>query len=151
MRLPTAAAPPHAEAVSAAERDDTYRGQKILVVDDNVDAADSLTLNLQQAGHVVRAVYSGAAALDAFREQAPDVVVLDLGLPDIHGVEIARELRAEGRGRDIVLIALTGWGREEDRERTSAAGFDEHLTKPVDAAVLLQVMAMHRRNAEHRA
>jgi PAS domain S-box-containing protein len=151
VRLPMAAAPAQYELSASAAQDDTYQGQRILVVDDNVDAADSLTMNLQHAGHEVRAVYSGAAALDAFREESPDVVVLDLGLPDISGVEIARELRAEGRGRDVVLIALTGWGREEDRERTTAAGFDEHLTKPVDTSVLLQIMAMHRRDAEHRA
>ncbi|MGQ0836796.1 MAG: response regulator, partial [Gammaproteobacteria bacterium] len=150
VRLPLAAAPEQDEAAPAPAGADNHRRQKILVVDDNVDGADSLTMTLQHAGHVVHAVYSGAAALDAFREGAHDVVVLDLGLPDIPGVDVARELRATERGREVVLIALTGWGRDEDRARTDDAGFDEHLTKPVDASVLMQVISMHRRDAHQQ-
>lgn len=151
VRLPLAAAPEQDEAAPAHAGEDGHRRQKILVVDDNVDAADSLTMTLQHAGHVVQVVYTGAAALDAFREGAHDVVVLDLGLPDIPGVDVARELRATERGREVVLIALTGWGRDEDRARTDDAGFDEHLTKPVDASVLMQVISMHRRDAHEQA
>lgn len=78
----------------------------------------------------------------------PQVVVLELGLPDISGIDVARAIRGRREGRDVVLIALTGWGRDEDRMRTTEAGFDEHLTKPVDALVLLQVIAMHRREPQ---
>jgi len=122
--------------------------ERLLIVDDNADAADALRMNLEQAGYTVRVAHSGTDAMTAFRELQPEVVVLDLGLPDLSGVDVARAIRGRREGRDVVLIALTGWGRDEDRARTAEAGFDEHLTKPVDALVLLQVIAMHRREPQ---
>jgi len=143
LRLPVAAAPESEERSDADDQGSQFPRQRLLIVDDNVDAADALSLNLLQAGHDVRTVYSGTDAIAVFREDPRDIVVLDLGLPDIGGLDVARAIRSTRRGHDVVLIALTGWGREEDRARTTEAGFDEHLTKPVDALALLQVMSMH--------
>jgi CheY-like chemotaxis protein len=110
---------------------------RILVVDDNADAAASLAMLLELDGHATRVAHSGADALAAVVEFAPAVVFLDIGLPDLSGYEVAQRVRAmtglEPRPR---LIALTGWGHEEDRARSRAAGFDVHLVKPVDPAAL---------------
>jgi CheY-like chemotaxis protein len=111
------------------------------VVDDNRDVADSCALLLGMAGHDVRAVYDGPTALAEARSLRPDVVLLDLGLPGMDGYEIARRLRQQSDLRDVVLVALTGWGQEEDRRRSREAGFDQHLTKPVEPEVLRQVLA----------
>lgn len=103
---------------------------RILVVDDNQDAADGLSMLLHFDGHHVRTVYSGSDALRAADDFQPQVVLLDIGLPDLDGYEVARRLRA--RLAKVRLIALTGYGRAEDRERSEAAGFDHHVLKPVD-------------------
>jgi PAS domain S-box-containing protein len=110
--------------------------RRVLVVDDNVDAAASLRMVLSLRGHDVRAVHDGEAALLAVGELAPDVVLLDIGLPRMNGYEIAKRIRAMPNGGRIRLLALTGWGQEEDKRRALEAGFDEHLTKPVDSARL---------------
>jgi signal transduction histidine kinase len=115
-------------------------GARILVVDDNGDAADTLALLLEASGHEVRVAYDGRGGLAAAREFRPDVALLDIGLPDVSGHELARSIRREPWGAKVRLVALTGWGQDEDRRRTSDAGFDEHLTKPVDPAVLARVL-----------
>jgi CheY-like chemotaxis protein len=110
-------------------------GVKVLVADDNRDAADSLQRILSLYGYEVQVAYDGTAAMklgDAFR---PKVAVLDIGMPGANGFEVARDIR-DKRGRDITLIALTGWGQEGDRRRAMEAGFDYHLTKPVDPGAL---------------
>jgi DNA-binding response OmpR family regulator len=107
-------------------------GNRILIVDDNRDAADSLAMLLGLDGHDVHVSYTGHAALDAVRELRPSTVVLDLGLPDLNGFEVARRLRSDESVGRVRLIALTGWGQADDRRRTHEAGFDHHLTKPVD-------------------
>jgi CheY-like chemotaxis protein len=114
----------------------------VLIVDDNRDAADSLA-NLLAAtgGHQTQAVYSGAAALAQLQLFTPDVILLDIGLPDIDGYEIARRIRQLPDGDRINLIALTGYGQENDRRHSAAAGFDSHLLKPVDLATLQKLMA----------
>jgi CheY-like chemotaxis protein len=114
---------------------------KILVVDDNADAAESLGMLLELSGHEVRLAYSGPQALSSAREFAADVIFLDLGLPGMDGFEVARELRADISLHQPVLIALTGWGADEDRHRGQAAGFDHHLVKPVDMDKLLDLIA----------
>jgi PAS domain S-box-containing protein len=111
-------------------------GLKVLVVDDNVDAAESLATVLQMTGRKTRTVYDGRGVLQAARDFAPDIVLLDIGLPGISGYDVARQLRADPGLSRSVLIAVTGWGSEEDRRRSSDAGFDEHLTKPIDIATL---------------
>jgi CheY-like chemotaxis protein len=105
--------------------------KRVLIADDNVDAVESLQLWLQMAGHDVHVAHDGARAVAVAESVRPEIVVLDLGMPGMSGLDVARELRRSAWGRDMVLIALTGWGQAEDRERTSAAGFDHHLTKPV--------------------
>ncbi len=110
--------------------------RRVMVVDDNADAAESLALLLEMHGHTVRVEHSGAAALEAAAEWQPDVALLDIGLPGMDGYEIARRLRAEPRSAPLVLVAVSGWGQAEDKQRAKAAGFDGHLTKPVDAADL---------------
>jgi CheY-like chemotaxis protein len=109
---------------------------RVLVVDDNRDAAETLTTFLEMLGLEALSAGDGAAALAAARTFLPDVVLLDIGLPDMDGYAVARALRADGEVGRARLIALTGWGAEEDRRRAMAAGFDHHLTKPVDLAVL---------------
>jgi PAS domain S-box-containing protein len=111
---------------------------RVLIVDDNVDAADSLALFLKIAGYQTRVAYDGRTAVEMAEILKPAVVLLDLGLPYLNGHEVARRLRALPWGRAARLIALTGWGQEEDVLRSRQSGFDEHLTKPVDPEVLIQ-------------
>lgn len=113
---------------------------KILVVDDLRDSADSLALLLGMMGHEVRTAYDGDEALDAAQSFLPDVVLLDIGMPRMDGIEACQRLRSEPWGRDIVIIAQTGWGQEDHLRRTQAAGFDLHLTKPFDPELLLQAL-----------
>jgi CheY-like chemotaxis protein len=105
---------------------------KILVADDNRDAADSLALLLEMSGHEVAVAHSGEEALRIARQQLPHAMILDIGMPDVTGYEVARRVRAESWGSEVLLIAATGWGQKEDKDRANAAGFDRHLTKPVD-------------------
>jgi CheY-like chemotaxis protein len=108
----------------------------VLVVDDNIDAAYSIAKILQLFGHDVRCEHDGAAALGAAREYRPDVVVLDIGLPGMDGYEVARRLRSMDELPGPRIVAVTGYGQDEDRRRSREAGFDEHLTKPVDPELL---------------
>src|SRR5688572_16443784 len=110
----------------------TLLGRKILVADDNRDAANALALLLRLAGHDVRVAHDGQAALALAGEFHPDCAVLDIGMPDLNGYEVARRLRHSAFGKNVRLIALTGWGQDEDKCRAHDAGFDHHLTKPVD-------------------
>src|SRR5262249_32834998 len=111
-------------------------GMRILVVDDNVDAADSTALLLNLEGYETHSVHSAHAALDAAAASKPDVVLLDIGLPEMDGYDVARRLRALAEGAPSVIIALTGYGQPADRDRANRAGFDEFLVKPVEPAVL---------------
>jgi len=116
------------------------RRLSVLVVDDNPDAAESLALLLRAAGHETRVAWNGLDALDAARESRPDVVLLDLGMPCMNGYETAHRFREDPVTRSVVLVAVTGWGSEEDRRRTRAAGFARHLVKPVDPAEVLALL-----------
>jgi CheY-like chemotaxis protein/two-component sensor histidine kinase len=107
-------------------------GAHVLLVEDNRDAAESLTMLLDLYGHRVRTVYDGFAALDAARAEAPDVMLVDIGLPGMDGYEVARRIRGDVALHAVRLIALTGYGRDEDRQAALAAGFDHHLVKPVN-------------------
>jgi CheY-like chemotaxis protein len=111
---------------------------RILVVDDNVDAADTLSELLKQAGYQTRVAYDGRTAIDMAEILEPEVVLLDIGLPYLSGHEVAAHLRSLPWGRKARLIALTGWGQEDDKRRSWKSGFNEHLTKPVDPELLLQ-------------
>jgi CheY-like chemotaxis protein len=101
-------------------------------VDDNVDSADSLAMLLTMTGHEARTAHSGAEALETARDYLPRVVLLDIGLPQMDGYEVARQLRRRPELAGVVLLAMTGYGQEEDRRRSREAGFDHHLVKPVD-------------------
>jgi CheY-like chemotaxis protein len=105
---------------------------KVLVADDNRDAADSLGMILELNHHEVLVAHTGPDALQLARDALPQAMILDLSMPGITGDQIAREIRREPWGARVLLVAVTGWGRPEDMERASSAGFDHHLTKPVD-------------------
>jgi PAS domain S-box-containing protein len=145
LRLPravaVAVAQPQAIVAPLAEPERVValgaRARRLLVVDDNVDAADSLAHLLRLAGFDTRVAYDGRTAVEIAELMRPDVALLDLGLPLMSGHDVARRLRAEAWGQDMRLIAVTGWGQEGDRARSRDAGFDEHLTKPVDPEVLM--------------
>jgi signal transduction histidine kinase/ActR/RegA family two-component response regulator len=141
VRLPLAAGgglgdyTPGAEAAAKAQK-----RKRILVVDDNVDGAESLSMLLQLSGHDTRTAYSGPEALAAADEYRPDVVFLDIGLPGMNGYEVARLLRQEASLSRPVLVALTGWGTESDKRQAMDAGFDYHLTKPVESKAVDAVL-----------
>ena len=116
------------------------RPLNILVVDDNPDAAESLALVLQGAGHEVRVAGDGLDALEAARASRPEVVLLDLGMPGMNGFEAAHRLQADPSACPDLLVALTGWSSDEDRQHTRAAGFAHHLTKPADPTALLALL-----------
>ncbi|MCG6156480.1 PAS domain S-box protein [Rubinisphaera margarita] len=118
--------------------------QKILVVDDNKAAADLLAMIVRMLGHEVRIANDGREGVDAAREFRPDVILMDIGMPRMNGYEAARLIRNQEWGDDIHLVALTGWGQDEDRRRTQDAGFDHHLVKPAEPADLLKVLAEGR-------
>lgn len=121
----------HAQPVASARR--------VLVVDDNEDAADSLAMLLTVRGDQVRIAYDGAEAVVAEQDFIPEVVLLDIGLPKMSGYDVARRIRST-RGNGVLIIAITGWGQEEDRRRAREAGFDHHFTKPVDFERLLDLI-----------
>jgi PAS domain S-box-containing protein len=108
-------------------------GMKILVVDDNRDAADACAMLLELSGHHVQTAYTGRRALELAESFRPHALLLDIGLPDLNGYQLAAKVRAAPWGRGIILVAVTGWGQEEDRRRAFDAGFDHHLTKPIAA------------------
>jgi CheY-like chemotaxis protein len=116
-------------------------GRRILVVDDNRDAADSLAMLLRFMGAEVLTAYDGPSALEVVRVHRPAVVFLDLGMPGMDGYAVAAQVRREPQYQDVTLIALTGWGQEEDRRRSREAGFDDHLTKPPDIGALEQLLS----------
>lgn len=135
------AAPVPAAAAASARR-------RVLIADDNVDNADSLAALLEIWGHEVQIANDGQVALERAAQFHPDVMVLDLGMPRLDGLATAIEVRRQDWGRDVVLIALSGWGQPSDRDRSRAAGFDHHLVKPVETAVLERLLATSRRLAQ---
>jgi CheY-like chemotaxis protein len=115
-------------------------GRSILIIEDNADARDALRVLLELEGHAVEAAGEGQQALDLARAKDPDIALVDIGLPGIDGYEIARRVRARDPRRPI-LIALTGYGQPEDRQRATEAGFDDVLVKPVDPTALANLLA----------
>ena len=125
--------------MSEMERASVNR-KRILVVDDNVDAADTLEALLGMDGFDVTTAYDGLAAVAAAKAHQPDVIVMDIGMPGMDGYDAARMIRQEPGAEKIVLIALTGWGQITDKNRASLAGFDHHLVKPVDYETLTKCL-----------
>jgi CheY-like chemotaxis protein len=140
VQLPLAAEPRSA-APAADSAQTTVPRTRILVVDDNRDAADSLGMLLQCLGADVRVAHDGAEALDAVEAYRPAVVLLDIGMPGMDGYEVARRIRSAFPESRTPLVALTGWGQEEDRRRARDAGFDHHLIKPADMETLQALLA----------
>jgi CheY-like chemotaxis protein/anti-sigma regulatory factor (Ser/Thr protein kinase) len=114
---------------------------RVLVVDDNQDSADSLGMLLRIMGHEVRTAHDGLEAISAAAAFQPEVAILDIGLPKLNGYEVAKRIREQPWGKHIVLVALTGWGQDEHRRQSEEAGFDHHLTKPVEVEVLEELLA----------
>ena len=124
--------PPHLR--QSAELGSARR--RILIADDNQDAAETMRMLLEHGGHDVHVVNSGGQALRMIKETRAQVAILDIGMSDMSGYDVAERVRSEAWGKDIRLIAVTGWGQDEDKRRAKAAGFDHHLTKPIDAESL---------------
>jgi CheY-like chemotaxis protein len=129
-----------AEVVSRPLLNGRSTHKRILLADDNRDAAESLAIILRLEGHEVELAHDGAAALDAFAARRPDVALLDIGMPRSSGYEVAREIRARPGGGEVLLIAITGWAQDADKARSRAAGFDHHLTKPIEPDALIQLL-----------
>ncbi len=132
VRLPIATSSMETTQPFENKVDAVTSAKRILVVDDNIDAADSLALLLGMSGHVTRTANDGTTGFTLAEEFSPDVMLLDIGLPDINGYEVARRIRGQAWGKKIFLIAATGWGQDKDKQLAKDAGFDNHLTKPID-------------------
>ncbi len=140
IRLPLAASRDALAASTAASVAAASPPQRVLIVDDNVDAASTLAAGLQVTGHTVRTAPDAAEAMLLIETFAPDLLLLDIGLPHVDGYELARRIRAMPAGDRFKLVAITGWGQDSDRERARAAGFDRHLTKPVRLQTINEVL-----------
>jgi CheY-like chemotaxis protein len=131
-------------ATSPARREPNGRppskALRVLVVDDNIDTADTLARLLELEGHHVRRAHDGPTALETANAFLPDAVVLDLGLPGMDGFEVARRLRARAEGNGPLLVAVSGYGRDEDRHKSRQAGFDHHLVKPAEIGTLRSLL-----------
>ena len=132
-----------ADAAPPASTVSTPPGLKILVADDNRDAAETLSMLLELKGHEVQVAHDGEEALQRAEQFRPHMVLLDLGMPNMNGYEAGRRIRSSAWGAHTTLIAVTGWGREDDRRKASAAGFDGHLVKPVDTETLDEELSRH--------
>ncbi|HEX5047571.1 MAG TPA: PAS domain S-box protein [Gammaproteobacteria bacterium] len=138
LDAPAGDAPEPATRSTAAVR--PARGRRVLIVDDNTDSAESLAMLLRLQGNETFTAHDGVEALEAVDERRPDVVLLDIGLPKLNGHDVARRIRERPWGKDIALVAVTGWGQEEDRRKSREAGFDAHLVKPVDRDALAELL-----------
>jgi CheY-like chemotaxis protein/two-component sensor histidine kinase len=124
----------------APQQQPKLASRRVLVVDDNKDAADSLAMLLRLQGQIVSTAYDGPSALVQAEREPPAIAFLDLGMPQMDGCELARAFRARSQLQHVELVAVTGWGQPEDRQRTAAAGFDHHLVKPIEAQALYRLL-----------
>jgi CheY-like chemotaxis protein len=141
VRLPLIEARPDDVIKEGSSMSSPSSSRRVLVVDDNHDVADSLVMLLECLGANVRVAYDGLSALESLSEFEPEIALVDIGMPGMDGYETARRIRERPQGRELILIALTGWGQEEDRRRTKEVGFDRHLVKPVNDDVLQDLLA----------
>jgi PAS domain S-box-containing protein len=144
VRVPLPIAP--ALSCEEAQPCAAERARRVLVADDNVDAAESLGLLLRRMGHAVQLSYDGVAALEAALREPPEIVLLDIDMPNLDGFAVAARLREDRRFDRVPIVALTGMGQEVDRKRTRQAGFDEHVLKPVDSSALRRALELIRGN-----
>jgi CheY-like chemotaxis protein/anti-sigma regulatory factor (Ser/Thr protein kinase) len=140
VRLPMLESPSHEVRHAGDAAPSSVGPWRILVADDNRDSADSVAMLLQLDGHDVRVAYDGEEALGIAASGFPQILLLDIGMPRLSGYQVAERVRALPHGRDVVMIAATGWGQEEDRRRSIASGFDAHLVKPMDPQALVRLM-----------
>ncbi len=143
LRLPLAVAPTEVDSMQPVKPEAETRPMRILVVDDNIASAKTTGWMLEMMGHQPQLAHDGEEAVQAADRFAPEVILLDIGLPGKDGYTVCRELRQDPRFRDTLIIAQTGWGQQRDREQTRAAGFDHHLTKPVELEQLKQLVAQY--------
>jgi CheY-like chemotaxis protein/two-component sensor histidine kinase len=141
VRLPVAHGAAGAVAAAASQAVASLPGHRILIVDDNRDGANSLAMVLRMLGNHVHITYDGIAAIIAAEAFRPNLVLLDIGLPRMDGHEVCRRIREQPWGKDMVLVAVTGWGQDEDRRRSLESGFDHHLVKPVNPADLEKLLS----------
>jgi PAS domain S-box-containing protein len=141
VRLPVAVEACRPEGRGLETGDVARSSLRVLIVDDNRDSADSLSIMLKMMGNTTRTAYDGQEAVSVAGEFRPDVILLDLGLPRMSGYEACRRIREQPGGEAVVMVAQTGWGQEEDRQRTHDAGFDHHMVKPVDPQALMRLLA----------
>ena len=143
VRIP--AVPAQREQVQSPEGTTAtaQKPRRVLIADDNVDSATVLAILLRASGHEVQTVHDGMAALESSKSFRPDLVILDIGMPKVNGYDVARQIRSRGDSH-VTLVAITGWGQEEDKRRARESGFDQHLTKPVDVAALERILAEMR-------
>jgi len=139
VRLPVLSRPTFAPQPAPKAEVETQR--RILIVDDNRDSADSLAMLLELTGNKTFMAHDGIEAVEAIEKHRPEVVLLDIGLPKLDGHEVCRRVREQPWGKNIVVIALTGWGQDDDRRRSQEAGFNGHLVKPVDYDKLLDLLS----------
>ena len=140
VRLPVIAATHGAVAAPSSNGSELPRTRRVLIVDDNVDGASSLAHVLSLSGHATETAHDGQEAVIKAERFRPDVVLLDIGLPSLNGYEACRRIREQPWGKDMMLVALTGWGAETYRQRSTEAGFDLHVVKPVDSETLMQLL-----------
>jgi len=141
VRMPAIAAPVTGDEPRHPLAETARPRRKILVVDDNADGAESLAALLAIGGHETQIAHDGPDGLELARRFRPDVIFLDIGMPTLDGYETARLLRQQPWGKDVLLVALTGWGQTEDRRRSQEAGFNHHLVKPADPLLVMKLLS----------
>lgn len=145
VRLPRLVIPVREPVAAGPETENTITGRRILVVDDNHDSATTLSMLLRMAGNDVQMAHDGLEALDAAERLRPQIILLDIGLPHRNGYEVCSAIRDKSWGREVVIVALTCWGQEEDRRKSKQAGFDGHLVKPVEYGELMAILTEPKR------
>ena len=150
VRLPLAPEPSPPDPGPSGDWSDSQDRIRVLVVEDNADAAESMEMLLRQLGHEVWVAGDGRSGLSLAERERPEVVLLDIGLPELNGLEVARRIRRQPWGERMFLVALTGWGQEDDRRRSREAGFDHHLVKPVDPVTLANLLQSLHALARYR-
>jgi PAS domain S-box-containing protein len=141
IRLPLDTSAERAMSAASAKRTTSADGgYRVLIVDDNIDGAESMAMLMRLRGHEAFLAHDGLEAVEAAERVEPDAILLDIGLPTLNGYEVCRRIREKPSGKDIVLVAVTGWGQQEDRNRSKEAGFDTHIVKPVDHDALIALL-----------
>jgi signal transduction histidine kinase/CheY-like chemotaxis protein len=153
VRLPLVVEAPQPETISplTSTAPSPVVKRRVLVVDDNVDGAESLAMLLDVCGHETHVAHDGVAAIEAADAVRPDVILLDIGLPKLNGFDVCQRIRQQPWGQNVIIIALTGWGQDVDRRRSHEAGFDHHVVKPVEHNALVELLRSEQRGGESAA